>query len=76
MTLDYLEMAPETYTLAERNINALIRDNQGVVDVLMVDQVENGVSLCEAIKQGAKFLSSGRSPRAAESRFAQQNELL
>jgi len=53
MTFDYLEMAPETYTLAERNINALIRDNQGVVDVLMVDQVENGLSLCEAIKQGA-----------------------
>ena len=54
MTYNYTELAQESSrTASERTIGALKKKCSDVVDLLMVQKVEGGTTLCEAIRSGA-----------------------
>lgn len=54
MTYNYVALALESSrTASERTIGALKKKCSDIVDVLMVQKVEGGTTLCEAIRSGA-----------------------
>jgi hypothetical protein len=56
MTLDYASMAPEKRrTVCEMHVKKMHRKYRSVVDALVVQRIEGGVTLCEAIRARASI---------------------